>query len=138
MLSDRVGGMRIGTLSHGLIRIAQRWTERLTRADGLSGDAVNDIFEDREGSLWVATTAGLDRFRDVKVATLTAQEGLGGGDVGAVAASRDGSIWIAERRASHGEERWKRKENTPQPPPPNAFGTSAAAVFMTPASVVAL
>ena len=51
-------------------------TERITRADGLSGNAVNDLFEDREGSFWVATTAGLDRFRDVKVATLTPQEGL--------------------------------------------------------------
>ena len=68
----------------GLIRIAQGRTERLTRADGLSGDAVNDVFEDREGNLWVATTAGLDQLHDVKVATLTAQEGVGGGDIGAV------------------------------------------------------
>lgn len=99
MLSDREGGLWLATLNQGLIRIAPGRTERLTRADGLSGDAVNDIFEDREGNLWVVTTAGLDRFRDVKVATLTAQEGVGGGDVGAVVASRDGSLWIAERRA---------------------------------------
>ncbi|HWN44656.1 MAG TPA: two-component regulator propeller domain-containing protein [Thermoanaerobaculia bacterium] len=99
MRSDRAGGLWIGTLSHGLLRLVQGRTERFTRADGLSGDAVSDLLKDREGSLWVATTAGLDRFRDVKVATLTAQEGLGGGDVGAVLASRDGSLWIAERRA---------------------------------------
>lgn len=99
MLSDREGGLWLGTLRHGLLRIAQGRTERFARADGLSGDAVSHIFEDREGSLWVSTPAGLDRFRDVQVATLTEQEGLLGGDVGAVLASRDGSVWIAERRA---------------------------------------
>lgn len=98
IFSDREGGFWLGTNTHGLFRWAQGRTERFTRADGLSSDLVNDIFEDREGSLWVATPAGLDRFRDVKVATLTAQEGLRAGDVGAVVASRDGSIWIAEPR----------------------------------------
>jgi signal transduction histidine kinase/ligand-binding sensor domain-containing protein len=93
---DRRGGFWLGTDAHGLLRWTQDRTERFTRADGLSGDSVNYIFEDREGSLWVATSAGLDRFRDIKVATLTAQEGLREGDVGAVVASRDGSLWIAE------------------------------------------
>lgn len=99
VFSDREGGLWIGTADRGLIRRVPGRTEQLTRADGLSGDAVNDIFEDREGNVWVATSAGLDRFRDVKVATLTPREGLPGGDVGAVTAARDGSLWIAERRA---------------------------------------
>ena len=96
---DRGGGLWLGTNEHGLRRIAKGRTERFTRAEGLSGNLVNDIFEDLEGSLWVATSAGLDRFRDIKVETLTGQEGLGGGDVGAVTASRDGGVWIAENRA---------------------------------------
>ncbi len=98
MFSDRGSSLWIGT-DRGLIRRVQGRTEQLTRADGLSGDAVNDIFEDREGNIWVATDSGMDRFRDVKVATLTPREGLLGGDVGAVTASRDGSLWIAERGA---------------------------------------
>ncbi|HSG40219.1 MAG TPA: two-component regulator propeller domain-containing protein, partial [Thermoanaerobaculia bacterium] len=87
IFSDRGGGLWIGTVDRGLIRHVQGRTERFTRADGLSGDAVHDMFEDREGNVWVATSSGLDRFRDVKVATLTQREGLLGGDVGAVAAS---------------------------------------------------
>jgi signal transduction histidine kinase/ligand-binding sensor domain-containing protein len=99
MFSDREGGLWIGTADRGLIRRVQGRTDQFTRADGLSGDAVNDIFEDREGNVWVATSSGLDRFRDVKVATLTPREGLLGGNIGAVTAARDGSVWAADRRA---------------------------------------
>ncbi|HEX6901235.1 MAG TPA: two-component regulator propeller domain-containing protein [Thermoanaerobaculia bacterium] len=99
ILPDREGGLWLGSSKHGLFRIARGRTERFTRADGLSGGLVHDIFEDREGSLWIATSAGLDRFRDVKVATLTGLEGLGGGDIGAVTAASDGGVWIADRDA---------------------------------------
>jgi signal transduction histidine kinase/ligand-binding sensor domain-containing protein len=37
-------------------------TDRFTRKQGLSGD-VHSMIEDREGSLWIATSAGIDRFR---------------------------------------------------------------------------
>jgi len=40
-----------------------------SQADGLSGDFVSAIFEDREGNIWVATIDGLDRFRESAVAT---------------------------------------------------------------------
>src|SRR5215469_8629047 len=32
--------------------------------DGLSGDFVDRIFEDREGNIWLTTPNGLDRFRE--------------------------------------------------------------------------
>lgn len=99
MLSDRGSGLWIGSIGHGLIRIVQGRMEYFARADGLSGNNVNAIFEDREGNVWIATSSGLDRFRDVKVITLTSREGLLDGSVLAVTASRDGSVWIAEDRA---------------------------------------
>lgn len=37
--------------------------ERYDRRDGLSGDIVSNVIEDRSGSLWVSTQTGLDRFR---------------------------------------------------------------------------
>lgn len=99
MITDRDGGEWLGTENNGILRRVEGRTEHFSRIDGLSGDRVNYFCEDREGNVWVATTSGLDRFRDLKVATLTSREGLPGGDIGAVTAARDGSVWMAERRA---------------------------------------
>ncbi|WP_266170785.1 sensor histidine kinase [Dyella subtropica] len=41
----------------------KRTIETFSDADGLSGNGVQDIFEDREGSVWVITSRGLDQFR---------------------------------------------------------------------------
>ncbi len=38
----------------------------LRESDGLSGDYINKLFEDREGNIWVATLNGLDRFRELR------------------------------------------------------------------------
>jgi len=38
--------------------------------DGLSGDAPTLLFEDREGTIWVGTNKGLDRFRYSHVASV--------------------------------------------------------------------
>ena len=46
------------------------------QSDGLSGDDVTSLFEDREGNIWVATVDGLDRFRDFAVPTISVKQGL--------------------------------------------------------------
>ena len=46
------------------------------RSDGLSGDRISRLFEDREGNIWVATSDGLDRFRDFAVSTISVKQGL--------------------------------------------------------------
>ena len=54
----------------------------------------NRFYEDREGNLWVATTKGIDCFRDVRVATFSTREGLATPEVDSVLAARDGTVWI--------------------------------------------
>ena len=78
---DRDGALWIGSLG-GLTRLvdADRMPPlgtdgdpkadaalRFGRDKGLSGDQVLAILEDREGSVWVATSGGLDRFRANKL-----------------------------------------------------------------------
>ena len=64
LLRDRNGGLWVGTVEHGLIHASNDRSDVFTKSDGLSGDIVLCIFEDREANVWVSTTGGFDRFRD--------------------------------------------------------------------------
>jgi signal transduction histidine kinase len=66
-----------------------------TSSDGLSGDYVNVIFEDREGNVWVATNGGLDRFREFAVTTFTRKQGLSDALVASVLADKERDIWLS-------------------------------------------
>src|SRR5271166_5645240 len=59
------GGLWIGTPARGLMHSYEGRTSLFTHKDGLSGDQVKALFEDREGTIWVGTNAGLDRFREL-------------------------------------------------------------------------
>ena len=76
LLRDRDGGLWIGTHERGLIHIHNGRTDVFTKSDGLAGDISCSLFEDREGNIWVATTGGLDRFRELPVTTISAKQGL--------------------------------------------------------------
>ncbi|HTG14023.1 MAG TPA: two-component regulator propeller domain-containing protein [Blastocatellia bacterium] len=95
MTVDHDGSLWVGTIGNGLFRIRGTSVEHYGRAEGLSGDSVQALYEDREGILWVTTTNGIDRFRDAAVATFSELEGLGHDQAVGVLASRDGTIWVA-------------------------------------------
>jgi signal transduction histidine kinase/ligand-binding sensor domain-containing protein len=92
---DRDGSLWVGTLGNGLFRIRGNVVEHFGRAEGLSSDMVNDLFEDREGILWATTTNGIDSFRDPRVVTFSMSEGFGREAAVGVLASRDGTVWVA-------------------------------------------
>jgi signal transduction histidine kinase/ligand-binding sensor domain-containing protein len=104
VLRDRNGGLWIGTTAHGLVHSYGGKTSIFTHKDGLSSDQVNGVFEGREGSIWVATSEGLDQFRDLPITSLSVKQGLSGAAANSVLAARDGSIWIG---TTDGLYRWR-------------------------------
>lgn len=108
-LRDRDDGLWIATLGRGLLHLHRGVTDSFTQRDGLSGDLVLGLFEDREGNVWVATRQGLDRFRDFAVPTLTPKQGLSKDDISSVLAGRDGTVWLG---AGRGLNRWERGKIT--------------------------
>ena len=94
LLLDRENALWVGTTKNGIYRIYRGKVEHFGSANGLSSDYVYKFFEDREGNVWVATSRGIDNFRDLPIVTFSTAEGLSAEEVDSVFASRDGSIWV--------------------------------------------
>jgi signal transduction histidine kinase/ligand-binding sensor domain-containing protein len=88
----------VGTRIRGVYRIHGTDVDHYGSEIGLSSDYVQDLFEDREGNLWVATSQGLDMFRELRVKTISKSEGLDEDEVQSVAATPDGGVWIGTTR----------------------------------------
>jgi signal transduction histidine kinase/ligand-binding sensor domain-containing protein len=95
MLRDRNGALWIGTPNRGLLHVHEGRTDVFGQSDGLSGEGIESLFEDRENNIWVGTSNGLDRFRDFAVVTLTQKQGLSSAIVAAVLPDREGNIWLS-------------------------------------------
>ena len=95
MLRDHDGGLWVGPAGRGIVHIHQGRTDVFSESDGLSGNDIYDLFEDREGNIWVATINGLDRFRELPVVTYSKSQGLSDIPWGGLLAARDGSIWFS-------------------------------------------
>ena len=103
LLRDHDGGLWIGTLDHGIVHVHDGRMDVFGPSSGFSGGAVHAFFEDREGNIWVATTNGLDRFREFAVATYSMNEGLLNSSVMSTLADKDGDVWFG---TSGGLNKW--------------------------------
>lgn len=104
-LFDHHGNLWIGTHYQGVQLLATPAATRdngggeksdsFTSRDGLSSNVTNQLLEDREGNIWVATERGLDKFRP---ATLVAEPELQSPAVfgDKLLATSDGSVYIGE------------------------------------------
>lgn len=79
--------------------------EVFTEANGLTGDYVHCVLQDREGNVWFGTTGGLDRFRQTPVVSVALQPisyrgalpipSLHSFTTSALAVGDDGALWAA-------------------------------------------
>jgi signal transduction histidine kinase/ligand-binding sensor domain-containing protein len=94
MLTAQDGSLWIGTRQSGIYHVTSSRTDHFSRANGLSSDHINGLFQDVEGDIWVATTNGIDRFRLPKVITISSEEGLDEDNVSSLAPGSHGAMWI--------------------------------------------
>jgi ligand-binding sensor domain-containing protein len=94
LVVDRAGVVWAGTWGGGLSRFDGRDFKRYTVADGLPGNHVFMLHEDRNGQLWVGTNNGLAKMNGDKFEVLTTQDGLFNNAVFSMATSADGTLWV--------------------------------------------
>ena len=90
---DKAGTIWAGTWGGGVSRFdGKRWTN-LTHRDGLAGDIVYTITQDRQGAMWFGTQQGVSRYKDGVWLTLGREQGINSGSIYSLAALPNGDIW---------------------------------------------
>ena len=93
MALDRDRDLWVGTAGNGLYRVSGEQVSNFVPRDGFSDNRILSIFEDREGSVWVGSSNGLERFRNTRLLTMTYQEGLPTDATENLMVARDGSVY---------------------------------------------
>jgi signal transduction histidine kinase/ligand-binding sensor domain-containing protein len=99
LFADRQRTLWVGTKSNGLYHVHDGHADHYERSDGLSGNEIGAMYEDREGNLWVVTDRGIDMFHDTSLVTYSTIEGLVGSALNSVLALRDGTVWVGNEEA---------------------------------------
>ena len=83
------------TTDSGLFRFSKNQFHQYSERDGLSDNQVSKVMEDKEGSIWIATTrGGLNKLSDGKFVMLTTMQGLIHDKVNAVFQEENNTLWI--------------------------------------------
>jgi signal transduction histidine kinase/ligand-binding sensor domain-containing protein/DNA-binding response OmpR family regulator len=75
------------------------WQKFTTQSDDLAGDYVEQILEDTDGALWLATRSGLSRFDGKEARSFPDEPLLRGTRVHAVQPDGAGNLWVATGRS---------------------------------------
>jgi ligand-binding sensor domain-containing protein/signal transduction histidine kinase len=95
LIHDRRRNLWVATRGQGLWRVrgagrtGTNQIDVITSKDGLANDAIQCVYEDREGNIWVGTHAGLQRLTPHKVTPVTDLPIARG-----TSATPDGSVWV--------------------------------------------
>lgn len=101
LLRDERGHLWGGTPGGGVARIRDRaWAdaapvERITPRDGLSGDRILALHEDRTGNIWIGTNAGLDYLAASSPGPYVMRPALSDKRIASLAAGDGGAVWAA-------------------------------------------
>jgi len=93
MFADRENTLWIGSMTQGVYRVTHGIVDHYSSEDGLSGNQIQNIFEDHEGNFWVVTTGGIDCFHEATVVPFSTREGMIADDFPDVLGTRDGTLW---------------------------------------------
>ena len=81
----------------GIARISGDEAMWLTRREGLANHFVRALHEDRDGNLWIGTTAGLSCWRRGRLSTWTSAHGLLSDAVLQIIEDQQGNVWLGTK-----------------------------------------
>jgi len=105
VLRDRSGALWFGTDGHGAFRARGSDRVHYTTHNGLTNDFVRAFLESRDGSIWIATDEGINRWHDGALTNYRMSDGLCYFSIRALLEDSYGGIWIGtDRGVSHWQD----------------------------------
>lgn len=86
-------------LTAGMLACGSAWTQershlQFTTKDGLPGDNIYSIVQDKDGFIWIATETGLSRFDGKTFKNFTVKDGLPGNEITSLFVDHANRLWI--------------------------------------------
>lgn len=91
--SDSENNLWLGS-QEGLFRLKDKEETRFTTQNGLAGDNVKVIIDDRNGGLWIGSHGGLTHLKDGKFQKWTTAEGLPNPTIRSLYLDSENVLWI--------------------------------------------
>ena len=115
LYADAAGALWLGSNDRGLLRASGGHLEQLDVSRGLAHNRVLALLEDDGGSMWIGTSAGVQRLRQLPFATLGSNIDLISPYVRSLFEDAAGALWIGSagglaRLDAAGLQQWTRAE----------------------------
>jgi len=93
VLEDRKGNLWFGSIGSGVYYYDGKSFRNFTTKEGLAGNGVTCIYEDKIGNIWF----GASRYDGKSFRNFTTKEGLSNNDVNSIIEDKTGKFWFATR-----------------------------------------
>lgn len=91
---DSRGDLWLGSYNRGVVRISGDRAEVIGTSRGLRSNSIRQLFEDRQGNIWMATGSGLSRWDGQNVKTYYLEDGLAYGSVRVIVQDLNGDLIV--------------------------------------------
>jgi ligand-binding sensor domain-containing protein/signal transduction histidine kinase len=105
VLRDSTGALWVGTDGHGAFRLKGAEKIHYTTHNGLTNDFIRAFLESRDGSVWIATDEGINRWSQGLLTNYRMADGLCYFSIRALLEDSRGGIWIGtDQGVSHWQD----------------------------------
>lgn len=97
VLDDSKGNLWFGSIGSGVYCYDGKSFRNFTTKEGLAGNDVTCIYEDKAGNIWFGTGSGTSCFDGKSFRNFTTKDGLSDNDINSIVEDKTGKIWFGTR-----------------------------------------
>jgi len=97
VLEDRRGNLWFGSIGSGVYYYDGKSFRNFTTKEGLAGNDVTCIYEDKIGNIWFGTGSGTSRYDGKLFRNFTTKEGLPNNNINSIIEDKTGKFWFGTR-----------------------------------------